>query len=114
MIRLPDSIAAWGSPAFNEIFKKEAALLDPNLLPLQEGLARSSHVADSPFSVIVMNVTDDPVSIQIKAGIVYAGIIAGCSCADDPTPIGEQTEYCEVMFEINKLTAQTKVTLLKE
>lgn len=114
MIRLPESLAAWGSPAFSEIFKKEAALLDANSLPLQEGLARSSHVAGSPFGVIVMNVTDDPVSIQVKAGIVYAGIIAGCSCADDPTPIGEQTEYCEVLFEINKLTAETSVSLLNE
>lgn len=112
MIRLPESLAAWSSPAFNEIFKMEAARQDANSLPLQQGLALSSHVASSPFSVIVMNVTDDPDSIQVKAGIVYAGIIAGCSCADDPTPISEQTEYCEVLFEINKLTAETSVSLL--
>ena len=114
MIRLPESLAAWGSPAFNEIFKKETARLDANSLPLQQGLALSSHVADSPFSVILMNMTDDPVSIQIKAGILYAGIIAGCSCADDPTPISGQTEYCEVMFEINKLTSQATVSLMED
>ncbi len=114
MIHLPESLAAWGSPAFSETFKIEASRLDADSLPLQKGLARSSHVASSPFSVIVTNVTDDPVSIQVKAGIVYAGIIAGCSCADDPTPISEQTEYCEVLFEINKLTAATLVSLLNE
>jgi len=50
----------------------------------------------------------------VKAGLLYAGIIAGCSCADDPTPIDEVTEYCVVRFDIDKATAETKVTLLSE
>jgi hypothetical protein len=112
MICLPDSLAGWGTPAFNETFKQEVAQLGASALPLQEGLALSSHVADSPFSVMVISATEGPVSIHVKAGIVYSGIIAGCSCADDPTPISEQTEYCEVMFEINKLTADTTAALV--
>lgn len=112
MICLANSLADWGTPSFNETFKREVAQLDASVLPLQQGLALSSHVADSPFSVMVIGATDDPLSIRVKAGIVYAGIVAGCSCADDPTPISEQTEYCEVMFEINKLTAATTAVLV--
>lgn len=114
MIQLKHSLDAWGTPTFEQVFKQEVQQLDVNTLPLQHGLSRSSHVADSPFTVRILNMTETPDSIRIKAGIVYAGIIAGCSCADDPTPISEQTEYCEVLFEINKLTAETSVSLLNE
>lgn len=114
MIRLPQSLASWGSSTFEDTFKQEANCLDPELLPLQQGLSLSSHVADSPFSVRILGTGETPDTLRIKAGIFYAGIIAGCSCADDPTPISEQTEYCEVLFEINKLTAETAVSLLNE
>lgn len=114
MFRLPESLAAWGTPAFTDVFKHEAARLDAGLLPLQQGLSLSSHVADSPFSVTVLDIKERTDSILVKAGIIYAGIVAGCSCADDPTPISEQAEYCEVMFEINSLTAETTVSLLSE
>lgn len=111
MIRLPQSLASWGTPSFEDTFKQEASHLDPELLPLQQALSLSSHVADSPFSVRILGTWETPDSLGIQAGILYAGIIAGCSCADDPTPISEQTEYCKVLFQINKLTAETAVSL---
>lgn len=86
--------------------------MDPALLPLQQGLSLSSYVGKSPVSAIILNTTEKTDSIQIKAGIFYTGIIAGCSCSDDPSPTDEQNEYCEVQFTINKDTAETTVTLL--
>ena len=86
--------------------------MDPALLPLQQGLSLSSYVGKSPVSAIILNTTEKTDSIQIKAGIFYTGIIAGCSCSDDPSPTDEQNEYCEVQFTINKNTAETTVTLL--
>ena len=86
--------------------------MDPALLPLQQGLSLSSYVGKSPVSAIILNTTEKTDSIQIKAGIFYTGIIAGCSCSDDPSPTDEQNEYCEVQFTINKTTAETTVTLL--
>ena len=61
---------------------------------------------------MIILVADDEGFIHVKAGIFYSGIIAGCSCADDPTPVDEQNEYCEVQFEINKKTAEATVALL--
>jgi hypothetical protein len=114
MIRLTKTLNAWGTSAFEDILKAEIDQLDADLLPLQQGLSISSHVTDSPHKVIIIRVADDEGCIHIKAGIFYSGIIAGCSCADDPTPIDEQNEYCEVQIEINKQTAAATVALLVE
>lgn len=114
MIRLPNALAAWNTPAFRDVATQEIAHLDAHALPLQQGLALSSHVADRPFHPVILNADEDGERIHIKAGIFYAGIIAGCSCADDPTPIDEQTEYCVLKFDIDRATAETSVSLLKE
>lgn len=36
------------------------------------------------------------------------------SCADDPTPVDELTEYCVLQFDIDRTTADASVTLLAE
>ena len=114
MIRLPASLAAWGSPAFRDAFKTEIIHLGPADLPLQQGLSGSSYATDTPPQAVILSATDEGDCLRVKAGLFYAGIIAGCSCADDPTPVEEQTEYCEVLLEIDKATAETRVTLLQE
>ena len=113
MIRLAKTLDAWGSASFEGALKAEIEQLDVDQLPLQQGLSTTSHVADSPHKVIVIRISDDEDFIRVKAGIFYSGIIAGCSCADDPTPVDEQTEYCEVQIEISKLTAEATITLIE-
>lgn len=114
MIRFPKSMAAWGSPLFPEYLKQEIGALDEQHLPLQQALAISSRVSNRPIQAMILNVTEETGQVRVKAGIFYAGIIAGCSCADDPTPIDEQNEYCVVQFLIDRLTAEASVTLLEE
>lgn len=114
MIRLAKTLSAWGTSGFEDILKGEVEQLDTDLLPLQQGLSTSSHVTDSQRQAMIIRVSDDEGFIRVKAGIFYSGIIAGCSCADDPTPIDEQNEYCVVQIELNKQTAEATVTLLDE
>ncbi len=114
MIQLPNALHAWGTPEFEAVLKQEIEQLDPRQLPLQQGLTASSHVTDRPFKAMVIAVREEAGMIRAKAGIFYTGIIAGCSCADDPTPIDEQTEYCVLQFDIDCATADTRVTLLAE
>ena len=114
MIRLPKSLNAWGSPGFKDVLKQEIEQLDGQHLPLQQGLTASSHVTDRPIQVMILSVSEEPARISIKAGIFYTGVIAGCNCADDPSPIDEQNEYCVVQLDIDRVTAQTTVTLLAE
>jgi len=111
MIRLTESLSAWGTSGFEDILKGEVEQIDPDQLPLQQGLSISSHVTDSQRTVLIINVADDEGFIRVTAGIFYSGIIAGCSCADDPTPVDEQNEYCEVQIEISKKTAEATVAL---
>jgi hypothetical protein len=111
MIRLPQSLEAWGTPEFRDVLRGEIERIDAALLPLQQGLTASSHVTDRPFQAIVLGAGEDAGVIRAKAGIFYTGIIAGCSCADDPTPIDEQTEYCVLRLDIDRTTGEATVTL---
>lgn len=114
MIHLQKSLKAWGTPGFETILKREIEQLDAAQLPLQQALALSSQVTERPFQAMVIGVREAPGVIRVKAGIFYTGVIAGCSCADDPTPIDEQSEYCVVQFDIDRATADATVTLLAE
>lgn len=114
MIKLTQTIHAFATPEFKAVVKKEIQNIDPTLLPLQQGLSLSSYVGPSAFSAIILNVTEENDTVRVKAGIFYTGIIAGCSCSDDPSPTDEQTEYCELQFNINKKTAESAVKLLKQ
>lgn len=114
MVRLSSALKAWNTPDFGSVFKKEAGQLGMAALPLQQGLSRSSHVSGDKYEVVVLGASEVPGRIKVKAGVFYQGIIAGCSCADDPTPVDEQTEYCVLEFSIDKQTAETAVTLLDE
>ena len=88
--------------------------MDAGHLPLQQGLSTGSYVIDTKLNAMIIGVSEIAGFIRIKAGIFYSGIIAGCSCADDPTPVNEESEYCVVQLDINKKTAETTVILLAE
>ncbi len=112
MINLTQTAQASGSVKLKEIAKTEIESIEPTLLPLQKGLTHSSYVGNAAFKAVILNVTDENNIITVKAGVFYSGIIAGCSCSDDPSPTDEQTEYCELQFDINKDNANTEVILL--
>jgi len=104
--------AAQDMATFSTVFNQEVCALTAELLPLQQGLQNSSYAISDKLSVAILKVTQNESSINIKAGLLYNGIIAGCSCADDPTPLDETNEYCDVIFCINKKTAETSVKLV--
>ena len=112
ILKFENILEAINTPDFKLILKNEIQAIDPKILPLQQGLSLSSYVSPTPFNAIILNVMDTVDFIKIKTGIFYTGIIAGCSCSDDPTPTDEQNEYCEIIFIINKNTAETEVQLL--
>jgi len=114
MIKLIKTVSAYKAVDFKKIAKDEITNIDPSHLPLQQGLSLSSYVGKTPFSVVILNATEELDSLKIKAGIFYTGIIAGCSCSDDPSPTDEQNEYCELLFSINKNTAESDIILLDD
>jgi len=112
MIYLKKTLLALKSSDLQKTAKDEITLINKSFLPLQKGLSLSSYLGSTPFSVVILKISEENDNIRIKAGIFYTGIIAGCSCSDDPTPTDEQNEYCELQFTINKKTAKTTVKLL--
>lgn len=113
-IYLEKSLKAYSAPNFKQILAQEIAQLDPDKLPLQEGLATGNYVSAAPFTVMINSVFDLENLIRVKAGIFYLGIIGGCSCTDDPTPVSDINEYCELQLEIDKVSALTTVMLIPD
>ena len=111
---LPHALAAWNTPRFGEVFKLEVEQLDASQLPLQQGLSGTSCVADDPFSVMLLGATAVDDCLRVKAGVFYAGLLSGCSCADDPTPLEAQPEYCELWFKIDMRNGETQVKPVPE
>ena len=114
MIQLQQSAIAWGRPDFNQVLKQEVEQLNAQQLPLQQGLRQGSYSNADDFRVMVISSADTVDEIIAKVGIFFTSIIAGCSCADDPTPIDDINEYCVVRVVINKKTADTRIILLSE
>jgi hypothetical protein len=114
MIRLVESLNAWGAPEFKEVLRQEITQLGAGHLPLQQGLSTGNYVSDAPVTVSINRVTELDNMIRVTAGIFYQGIIGGCSCTDDPTPASEINEYCEVQLDIDKTSAVTAVSLLAD
>ena len=113
-IFLEKSLSTWPGEEFRETVKQEIELLDMLLLPLQQGVSQGGYVADEPFKVMIIGVIEEKDSILVKAGVFYKSIIAGCNCADDPSPIDTNEEYCVVQFNINQTTGETSVALVSE
>lgn len=111
MVRLPLSLLAWGQPRFKEVFLDELRQFGPAVLPLQEGLAHSSYALDDDVRVSVLDRDESGTTLAVKIGIFYQGIVPGCSCADDPTPVEPQNEYCEAWVSIDLGTGEARIEL---
>lgn len=111
MIHLTQSAHAWNSSNFEFVLKNEVKALGLDHLPLQQGLSSSSIALDHNLQLVVLQTQESDNLITIKMGAFYSGIIAGCSCADDPTPTNEVNEYCEFEVIINLANGEASVAL---
>ena len=115
MMKLTQSVAAWNTPAFGATLVDEIQALGPRHPELQHllqaGLAQTSAVTDDPISVYLLSIQEQDGRIQVRLGVFYAGIIAGCSCADDPSPVDSLTEHCELLLEMDAATGDARVSL---
>lgn len=114
MVQLPRALRAWNTPAFEATLKDELEQLGAGHLPLQQGLSASSQVLDGEISVMLIKAAELPDRIRVRVGVFYAGIIAGCNCADDPSPVDANPEYCELWVEIDKSGAHVRVALTED
>lgn len=107
-----NSLRAWGTAAFRETLQREILQLCVEQLPLQAGLTHGSVASESVDAVTLLATQESADTLIVRAGLHYAGIIAGCSCADDPTPNNETIEYCEVQIEIDRQSGAARISLI--
>lgn len=113
MMRLPQTLSAWGSPSFAAVLKRELSPLGGEL-PLQRGVAATSVALDDRVEVMLLGADEAPDCLRLRLGVFFSGLVAGCSCADDPTPVEPQPEYCELLLTIDKATAAASATLAED
>ena len=112
-MHLPAAARAWGTADFPATLKRELAAHAAKL-PLQQALTGTSAVSDEAITVVLLDVQADTGQLHAKVGIFFGGILAGCSCADDPTPVESQTEYCELLLALDRTTGQATVELIDD
>ena len=113
-VYLEKSLSALGTAEFKQVLVQEVTQLGAHKLPLQLGLSTGNYVSDAPYSVMITSVVELENLVRVRAGIFYQGVIGGCSCTDDPTPVSDINEYCEVQLDIDKNSALTSVSLVTE
>lgn len=114
MPKLTQSLAAWNTSAFSATLQQELEQLDPHLLPLQQGLKMSSYLLDRPIQVMIISSEQQQSQIVAKVGIFYKGMLAGCNCSDDPSPVDEVMEHCEVWVNIDLVTGECHFDLHRD
>ncbi len=112
MLTLTKSLHAWNTEQFKPTFIEQITQLSLEELPLQQALLQGSYATRDNLQVMVNSMDDQSENILITAGIFYSSIIAGCNCSDDPTPVDLNSEYCEMLFTINKSNAETCIKLM--
>jgi hypothetical protein len=111
MVKLNESTNAWGSTRFEAVLKAELHSLPPGSLPLQQGLRSGSVAIEDGIGFSVLGASADAQAIEVRLAVFYAGIVAGCNCADDPTPVEPVPEYCELLLSMDRATGQARVRL---
>ena len=112
MIRFSKALRAWGTAEFEAEIKYEILQLAHDQLPLHQALSMGSDVVNTPITPIVQVVSDLGVLLRIRVGIMFQSVIAGCSCAEDPATTSENSEYCELQFDVDKISGIATVALL--
>ena len=111
MLRLTKTLQAWPTQDFNIALKRELESVPGNLLPLHQAMTQGSYVLDEPHSISVLTAEEASECIRVKIGVFFNSIIAGCNCADDPSPVDALNEYCEMWLEIDKRSGDAKARL---
>ena len=109
-IHLSRTLAAWSGPQREAVLKQELEQLDPGLLPLRAAMAQGNQVAAEPVRVLVLTTGED--CLQARVGLLFASLIGGCQCADDPNPLEALPEYAELEIRIDRQTGAARCWLL--
>ena len=108
--RLPRSAHAWGTPAFEATLKSELADEGAAWLPLQACLSHTSVALTDDIEIVLLGSEPRGGRVLLRVGVFFQGLQAGCGCADDPTPVEPETEYCELSLILDPSDGRVTLT----
>lgn len=111
MIHLPQSCNARSTAQFEAVLKQELEALPGDRLQLQPCVSQGSHLLDGGHKVMVISMAEEGDTLRVRLGVFFNSIIAGCSCADDPTPIEAIPEYCELLLTLDMGTGLAEIAM---
>ena len=112
MPQLINSLRSWKSDLFVQTLKDELEDLNANSLPLDKSSTQGGYIdADSKITVSVFNVSEHEHFIQARIGVFFTEIITCCGCGDDPM---YNDAYCQMQIALDKVTAETKFTVIPD
>jgi hypothetical protein len=114
MINLSKSLPVWGSEHFSQTFINEVSQLSLEKLPLQQAMSVGNVASKHNLQILIHHKREELEHLLVHCGIFYSSLISGCNCADDPTPIDYNTEYCELEFKIDKSSGETLINIRDE
>jgi len=95
---------------FEAALKEELAALGPDALGLQLALSAGNTALSDSIGIMILSLQETSNAVQVRAGVFFTSIISGCACADDPTPEGENAEYCEIDITIDRRSGEALVS----
>jgi len=96
----------FGADTFSGSFKQAFKSLSAGDLSLSACCNHSGDIDETSIDVTILNSTETKQVIQLKIGIFFHEVLAGCACSDDPSQaVTYENGYCELDAEINKTTA---------
>lgn len=101
MIFLPQSLSTFGSDHFEQTFKQELVAQDEFARYLQQAMQFGSAAQLDDIEIMLNRVVSLDGDIELNIGVFYHSIIAGCNCADDPSPVEKNNEYAEIQIRID-------------
>jgi hypothetical protein len=100
------------SDHFNAAFKVAIKSLSLEQLQLQQAVKNGSIALEEGITVMIISQQQNEDLLEIKIGIFFRSIIAGCNCADDPSPVETLEEYAEAWFSISKKDGSFSISLV--
>ncbi len=113
-INLLAELKVWGTAEFANQLKATLEKMSVTQLPLQRALSFSNIALDTNIKAILLATAENENQLLVKVGLFYTGLVSGCHCADDPSPMEEQNEYCEVQLNIDKHSGDASIELLAD
>ena len=111
MPQFSQSIDSFGTNNFTTHLKQEFAAVDQTVLPLHHATTQGGIVDDKHIAISVLNSVEKEKTIEVKVSVFFDEIVGGCSCGDPPMKVNN---YCEMLVEINKKTAEATFILLSD